>query len=42
MDFENEKNNLENFNDKDLTDEKIIDEEEKRRQRLFEIEKKTG
>lgn len=42
MDFENEKNNLENNNDKDLTDEKIIDEEEKRKQRLFEIEKKLG
>ena len=42
MDFENEKNNLENNSDKDLTDEKIIDEEEKRKQRLFEIEKKLG
>ena len=29
MNFENEKNNLENNNDKDLTNEKIIDEEEK-------------
>ena len=42
MNFENEKNNLENNNDKDLTNEKIIDEEEKRKQRLFEIEKKLG
>ncbi|WP_369716881.1 AtpZ/AtpI family protein [Leptotrichia alba] len=42
MDFENEKNNLENNNDKDLTNKKIIDEEEKRKQRLFEIEKKLG
>ena len=42
MDFENEKNNLENNNDKNLTNKKIIDEEEKRKQRLFEIEKKLG
>ena len=42
MNFENEKNNLENNNDKDLTNKKIIDEEEKRKQRLFEIEKKLG
>ena len=42
MNFENEKNNLENNNDKDLTNDKIIDEEEKRKQRLFEIEKKLG
>ena len=40
--FENEKNNLENNNNKDLTNDKIIDEEEKRKQRLFEIEKKLG
>ena len=33
---------MKNYYNKNLADEKIIDEKEKRKQRLFEIEKKLG
>ena len=42
MALENKKKNLKNDDNKNLADEKIIDEKEKRKQRLFEIEKKLG